>query len=199
MRGSAQKTSSNRCHYPDEEIFFVKGENLMQIRRISMDDLPVIGELWLEMTRELGETVPELKVLSPESVDEFTGFVGTSLLTGAGFGFLADANGVEGFVLGQVKTALPPYPAVAFGYITALYVRPEGRRQGLGRALLRSLGECLRQTGVRDLELHVHAGNPGALAFWTNLGFLPLGFRLGRTLPSSVLDWDTKESRTNGG
>ena len=162
----------------------------MQIRRIDLADVAIVGDLWAEMSRELQQTVAEFCALSPEASDHFLNYLGASLVTGAGFGFLAVADGeVGGFALGQVKTAQPPYPPVPFGYITALYVRPALRRQGMGRALLRSLGECFRQKGVQEMELHVHAGNPGSLAFWTSLGFSPLGFRLGRVLPPTVLDW----------
>lgn len=159
---------------------------------MNLDDLDVVGQMWLEMTGELKETVPELNNLLPETRDYLAGYLGTVLIAG-GFGFLAEQDGVVGFILGQVRTGQPPYQPVPIGYVDALYVRVSHRKQGLGRALLRSLGECFRKEGIQNLELHVHAGNQEAMDFWTRLEFYPLGFRLGRKLPHSVLDWEERK------
>jgi ribosomal protein S18 acetylase RimI-like enzyme len=51
---------------------------------------------------------------------------------------------------------------------------PEAQGQGWGRKLIATLTDSLRAQGVDRLHLVAGAGNTGALAFYTRLGFTPL-------------------------
>ena len=57
------------------------------------------------------------------------------------------------------------------GHISFIYVRPDKRGRGSGRALLRALCEWFTEQGVADVTLGVDSSNPGGLAFWERLGF----------------------------
>jgi ribosomal protein S18 acetylase RimI-like enzyme len=57
------------------------------------------------------------------------------------------------------------------GHVSFIYVRPHGRGQGSGKALLRALGEWFVQHQVVDVTLGVDTSNPDGLAFWERLGF----------------------------
>jgi GNAT superfamily N-acetyltransferase len=59
-------------------------------------------------------------------------------------------------------------------YIEDLYVRPEHRREGVGRALLRELATECRQRGYARLEWAVLDWNEPAIRFYTSLGAEPL-------------------------
>lgn len=81
-------------------------------------------------------------------------------------------EGVEpiGFVIARVETAWYRR-SLKLGYVEELYVKPEYRRKGVGRAVVaRACGE-FRRVGARTAIVHVLCGNPGALIFWQRIGF----------------------------
>jgi ribosomal protein S18 acetylase RimI-like enzyme len=58
------------------------------------------------------------------------------------------------------------------GHVTFVYLRPEARRQGLGKALLRELNRYFREAGVEYVTLGVDLSNEEGLAVWRRLGFV---------------------------
>jgi [ribosomal protein S18]-alanine N-acetyltransferase len=57
-------------------------------------------------------------------------------------------------------------------------VSPHARQRGVGRALVEALTDNARQSGRVNLFLEVRQGNP-AMAFYHQMGFQPIGLRLG--------------------
>jgi GNAT superfamily N-acetyltransferase len=66
-------------------------------------------------------------------------------------------------------------------HISALYVSPPYRRQGIGRALLTKVLEWGRSVGCMEAELNVLANNP-ARALYRELGFADAEIEMTRTL-----------------
>ena len=56
-------------------------------------------------------------------------------------------------------------------WLEDLYVRPEARGSGLGRALTQAAIDRARERGCRRVELDVSSENPAALALYESLGF----------------------------
>ena len=63
------------------------------------------------------------------------------------------------------------------GSITNIAVRPDVRRQGLGRAVVEALLERSRSLGVTDVYLEVRLSNEPAIALYRSLGFEVVGTR----------------------
>ena len=59
----------------------------------------------------------------------------------------------------------------SFGFVFGLYVRPEARRRGIARALMRAVAEVVRDTGREYVVLSVDTPNDGARALYERLGF----------------------------
>ena len=59
-------------------------------------------------------------------------------------------------------------------YLEDLYVQPEQRKSGLGRALLRALAEECAARGYARLEWSVLDWNAPAIGFYKSLGAIPL-------------------------
>ena len=55
-------------------------------------------------------------------------------------------------------------------YLEDLYILPEDRRHGVGRALLRHLGHIAREQGCRRFQWVVHRENAKAIALYKALG-----------------------------
>ncbi|CAN5790600.1 hypothetical protein BH20ACT12_BH20ACT12_15300 [soil metagenome] len=58
-----------------------------------------------------------------------------------------------------------------FASIEDLYVRPQARRQAVGRALLEAAHERCKERGISYVEVQVQ--DPSAEAFYTTLGYEP--------------------------
>lgn len=63
------------------------------------------------------------------------------------------------------------------GSITNIAVRPDLRRQGLGRAVVEALLERSRALGVTDVYLEVRVSNEAAISLYRSLGFAVVGTR----------------------
>lgn len=59
--------------------------------------------------------------------------------------------------------------------VTAIYVAPSAWRAGIGRALLTTALDEVRQNGWREVTLWVFAADAGARAFYDGFGFVPSG------------------------
>ena len=58
------------------------------------------------------------------------------------------------------------------GQIVRVYVLKEHRRRGIARALVRAIIDRVRDDALYErLALHTYPHSPGALAFWTSMGF----------------------------
>ncbi len=64
-------------------------------------------------------------------------------------------------------------------HLMDLAVLPEWRRQGVGRRLVEEVLEDARRSGAPFVFLEVRPSNPGALAFYREIGFDPIGRRPG--------------------
>jgi ribosomal protein S18 acetylase RimI-like enzyme len=71
---------------------------------------------------------------------------------------------VDGMAKGELRHGV--------GHVTLVYLRPEARRQGLGKALLRELNVYFRAAGVEHVTLGVDLSNEEGLAVWRRLGFV---------------------------
>ena len=59
----------------------------------------------------------------------------------------------------------------SFGFVFGLYVRPETRRRGVARALMRAVAAALRDEGREYVVLSVDTANDAARALYDGLGF----------------------------
>ena len=92
----------------------------------------------------------------------------------------------EGEVLGYAY-ACAPFERAAFSWCAepAIYLRPEARGRGVGRALYETLEDCLKQQGYVVSYALITTSNQNSVAFhkamgYTKTAFLPdCGFKLG--------------------
>ena len=87
-------------------------------------------------------------------------------LCGVSDTFLVDdgVEGIRGYVLGTLHPGRR-------GRVASLAVLPEHRRSGVGRRLMRSLLDRMRERDVVEVELEVRKSNSAAVALYRGLGF----------------------------
>ncbi|MFI1440230.1 GNAT family N-acetyltransferase [Streptomyces fructofermentans] len=88
-----------------------------------------------------------------------------------------------------ITLAHHPDPADPDPWIGLLLVDANRQREGHGRAVATRVEDRFREAGRDALRLAVLDNNPGALAFWTALGYEVIGHRRDRVLdrPCAVL------------
>lgn len=142
----------------------------MSIRPARPDDVPAI----LGLVKELAEyeRMPHAVVATEESLARD--------LFGEGFGrgpaceaLMGEVEGrIEGFALYFMNYST--WVGRAGIYLEDLYVRPQARGRGLGRALLVELARIARERGCTRMEWSVLHWNKGAHAFYRALGAKPM-------------------------
>ena len=130
----------------------------MSVRSATLDDLPVLEELWRAFEAEVPPP-------AHEEVDHATELAEIRAIVEAGLAWLAERDGAAvGMVLARRRG-----PRV--GRITDLYVTPAARRTGVAGALLRSVAGRFAADGVDTIDLEVMASNAAARAVYARLGF----------------------------
>jgi ribosomal-protein-alanine N-acetyltransferase len=87
-------------------------------------------------------------------------------------GFLVATDGET--ILGYVVSDVTPNYGRDIGHIKDLAIRPEARRQGLGRTLLRRALRVLHAAGAVLVKLEVRTNNESAKSLYRSEGFEPL-------------------------
>ena len=133
-----------------------------RIRSITQDDVPAVVGLVYELAEY--ERLVELCHLTEDQL--------TAALFGpspALFGLVAVADGaVVGYALYFLNFST--WEGVHGIYLEDLYVHPEQRGSGLGRALLTALAQVANERGYARVEWSVLDWNEPSIAFYRSLG-----------------------------
>lgn len=131
----------------------------MRIRRATDADLDTLAALWRAFEAEVPAPL-WVDVDSGEELGEIAATVRDEIALIAE----DEAGGALGFALARLK-------GPRRGFLSDLYVRPEARRAGVARALVREAAAALRTGGAEVLELEVIASNAAARAVYARWGF----------------------------
>ncbi len=114
-----------------------------QIRRAALEDAIDVARLLHDFNAEYDDPTPPVPLLA-ERVRELLAEEAIVVL-------LAGAEPAAGLALFRIRPSL--WSAANDVYLEELYVVPEKRRMGLGRALLESAMDAARQAGANHFEL----------------------------------------------
>jgi ribosomal protein S18 acetylase RimI-like enzyme len=138
----------------------MSGATELSVRVGRLADADTIGRLLHDFNREFNEPTPEPAVLAERFRQLLAGGETTVLLGGAG------PDGVA---------VLRYRPAIWSGglecYLAELYVVPDRRGQGLGRALMQAAIEIARDQGADHMDLGTSEDDVAARALYESLGF----------------------------
>ncbi|MFJ6279004.1 GNAT family N-acetyltransferase [Arthrobacter subterraneus] len=135
------------------------------IREARRDDVPIILQLIHDLA--VYEKEPDAVRNTPEGLEE--------ALFGSHpriFAHVAeDDGGVQGFALWFLNYST--WEGVHGIYLEDLYVRPEARGAGYGKALLQTLAGIAAERGYARVEWSVLNWNEPSIQFYRSLGALP--------------------------
>jgi len=135
----------------------------MTIRHATPDDHDLLRELWEEFEAELGHE-PYQRETWEEAWEDL------SVTVAEGVALVAEDDGRPvGFVFCVLGDR-----GRHTAHVTDIYVRPEARGRGIGRALLAELVEPAREAGLAHVSLEVLMRNSEARRLYERLGFAPV-------------------------
>ena len=137
-----------------------------RIREVTPEDVPVVVALVYELAEY--ERLPQLCHLTTQQL-------GAALFgpSPALFGLVAVADGrVVGYALYFLNFST--WEGVHGIYLEDLYVHPDQRGSGLGRALLTGLAGIANDRGYARVEWSVLDWNAPSIAFYRSLGATPM-------------------------
>lgn len=157
------------------------------VRPAEQQDLEQAAKLWTELyqhQRDHGMILPlrsDAEVVWKEKIVSQLGLGNARL-----FVAVLETE-VIGFVSAQIKR-LPPFLASSnprVGFISELYVRPNSRHGGTGRALVEATLRWMDEKDVSSVELQVIVGSEAGQSFWKRIGFVDelLQMRMTRSKP----------------
>ena len=133
----------------------------LAVRRAAAADAQDIGRLLHDFNREFDEPTP-----GPERLAErVRGLLGERELT-----VLLGGSGPDGIAVLRFRPAI--WSEALECYLAELYVVPDRRGQGLGRALMEAAIELARQKGADHMDLGTSEDDVAARALYESLGFI---------------------------
>ena len=130
------------------------------MRRAGAADAEAIGRLLHDFNTEFGDTTPGPRALA-ERVRELIAAGETVVLLGG--------PGPDGVAVLRFRPAI--WTKALECYLAELYVAPDRRGQGLGRALLEAAMEAARAEGATHMDLNTSEDDVAARALYERLGF----------------------------
>ena len=130
------------------------------VRPAAPGDLPAVGRLLHDFNTEYDEPTPGAEAMA-QRVGELLETGDTAVLIGG--------QGPDGLVLLRFRPAL--WSTALECYLAELYVKPERRGEGLGRALLEAALELARERGADHIDLGTSEDDSAARALYESAGF----------------------------
>jgi ribosomal protein S18 acetylase RimI-like enzyme len=132
----------------------------IQVRRAGVEDAADIARLLRDFNLEYSEPTPEVEVLSETIAHLLEEDEITVLLAG---------EGPDGLSLFRFRPGI--WSAGAETHLQELYVVPDLRGRGIGRALLKATLEVARERGADGIDLNTGETDTAARALYESMGF----------------------------
>ena len=130
------------------------------IRLASAADAPAFGRLLHAFNLEFGEPTPNADVIADRAAPLIESGEVTVLFAG---------DGPDGFAQLRFRPSL--YTGALDAHLEELYVVPDRRGQGLGRALLEAAMERARERGAAHIDLGTSEDDVAARTLYESAGF----------------------------
>jgi GNAT superfamily N-acetyltransferase len=143
----------------------------IRVREASLRDLDAVMELRLALLREHPDH-PIYGRLRPDVSERARELFSTQLRSQTESIFLAERDDAVAGILRCVESmGSPLLDPARYAYVSSVYVRPEARRQGVLRALMKAAERWAHARGLDQMRLHNVAGSASAEGAWSALGF----------------------------
>jgi ribosomal protein S18 acetylase RimI-like enzyme len=141
------------------------------IRPGRREDAADAARLWMQSAEE-HTTHDAVYATAPGAERVMRRFLADLASGGHSFLFVAQVKErTVGFVSGELREGSPTFRPKTWASVDDVFVEPDYRNLGVGRALIQSVGEWARERGADGISLQVAAANGRARKFYEDMGF----------------------------
>ncbi|QYJ16997.1 hypothetical protein Rxycam_02834 [Rubrobacter xylanophilus DSM 9941] len=141
------------------------------IRPGRREDATAAARLWMQSAAEHARYDP-IYATSANAERIMRRFLADLASSDHSFLFVAEKDGrLIGFVSGELREGSPTFNSRTWASVDDVFVAPEHRSKGAGRALLEEVKRWARRKGAAGISLQVAAANRRGREFYRRLGF----------------------------
>lgn len=141
------------------------------IRAGRREDAEAAARLWMQSAREHTSHDP-VYATAPGAEKTMRRFLSDLARNTYAFLFVATVGDrTVGFVSGELREGSPAFQPKTWASVDDVFVEPDHRNRGIGRALIASVEGWARQRGANGVSLQVAAANGRGRRFYEGLGF----------------------------
>ncbi len=141
------------------------------IRPGRREDADEAARLWMRSAEEHTAHDP-VYATAPGAARTMRRFLADLARNSYAFLFVATAGDrTVGFISGELREGSPTFLPKTWASVDDVFVEPDHRDRGIGRALLMSVEEWARQKGANGVSLQVAAANERGRKFYRDLDF----------------------------
>jgi GNAT superfamily N-acetyltransferase len=149
----------------------VTNERTFTVRSGRREDAPEAARLWMQSAKEhtahdpIYDTAPGAERVMRRFLADLAG-------SNHSFLFVAECAGrTVGFLSGELREGSPAFRPKTWASVDDVFVEPDHRNLGVGRALLESVKAWATEKGADGISLQVAAANERGRKFYEELGF----------------------------
>lgn len=141
------------------------------IRAGRREDAEAAARLWMQSAEEHTSHDP-VYATTPGAEKTMRRFLADLARNGYAFVFVATVGDrMVGFVSGELREGSPTFLPKTWASVDDVFVHPDHRNRGIGRALIASVEGWARRKGASGVSLQVAAANGRGRKFYEDLGF----------------------------
>ena len=141
------------------------------IRPGRREDAAEAARLWMQSAEEHTAHDP-IYATAPGAERVMRRFLADLTSSGHSFLFVAESGGrTVGFISGELREGSPTFRQKAWASVDDVFVEPDYRNLGVGRALLESVEVWAKERRADGISLQVAAANQRGRKFYEGLGF----------------------------
>ena len=141
------------------------------IRPGRREDAPEAARLWMQSAEE-HTAHDRVYATAPGAEKTMRRFLADLANSGYSFLFVAVAGDrTVGFISGELRQGSPTFLPKTWASVDDVFVEPDYRNRGMGRALLQSVEAWAKARDADGISLQVAAANTRGRKFYEDLGF----------------------------
>ena len=141
------------------------------IRPGHRDDATEAARLWMHSAQE-HTAHDRIYATAPGAERVMRRFLADLTSSSHSFLFVAELDGrTVGFISGELREGSPTFRHKTWASVDDVFVEPDCRNRGMGRALLKSVEAWAKERGADGISLQVAAANGRGRKFYRELGF----------------------------
>jgi GNAT superfamily N-acetyltransferase len=141
------------------------------IRAARREDAEAAARLWMQSAEE-HTSHDHVYATAPGAEKTMRRFLADLARNGYAFVFVATVGDrMVGFVSGELREGSPTFLPKTWASVDDVFVHPDHRNRGIGRALIASVEGWARRKGASGVSLQVAAANGRGRKFYEDLGF----------------------------